>query len=450
MEPLLLVLVGCAGLAIRWRLCVGWGFAGSDSYGYARLADELVAHHRYALAHNEPLYWARPPLYAFFLALVHGGSGNGLRIQIGHVQVAQAILDVVAGGALAWATARKLGGRVAGVVAAAFVCLWPITFVFAGAVLTETLAMTLTLATVAPLALLRGRGRWLVSGAMVALSTLLRADGIFLALVPATAAIFERDWRTRARAGALALAAFALVWAPWPLRNLARFGAAHPFGAHLDRFSRPVEHPEGYWRWLASWADDWRPFTSPQACFFDGTCTPATSDLAGRGAFDRVDDRRRVDALFAMRRLPGLAREISDGFSELARERRRREPLRVLVWLPLSRAGNMWVAPHSEILSSDRLLPWPTVMRPLRDRFWELSLAFVVLVAAAALRLVCDRERRAFALALLVPMVARTLFLGWTAYCIPRYAVEGMALGFLLVAVAVGRARAPLTLPWRR
>ena len=47
-------------------------------------------------------------------------------------------------------------------------------------------------------------------------------DGLFLALAPALWAL--RGFRPRAQAAGLALAAFTLVFAPWPLRNLNRFG----------------------------------------------------------------------------------------------------------------------------------------------------------------------------------------------------------------------------------
>ena len=52
-------------------------FAGSDSYGYLKLADELRTHRRYALGPTpEPLHWARPPVFPIYLMLAKGEAGN--------------------------------------------------------------------------------------------------------------------------------------------------------------------------------------------------------------------------------------------------------------------------------------------------------------------------------------------------------------------------------------
>ena len=63
------------GLGLRLAMCRDYVFAGSDSYGYIKLADEWRAHGRYALGPEpEPLHYARPPLYSGFIALVKGSA----------------------------------------------------------------------------------------------------------------------------------------------------------------------------------------------------------------------------------------------------------------------------------------------------------------------------------------------------------------------------------------
>jgi hypothetical protein len=53
----------------------GFIFAGSDSYGYVGLANELITHHRYALAPPPaPLHWARPPGFPLYLVVVKGSA----------------------------------------------------------------------------------------------------------------------------------------------------------------------------------------------------------------------------------------------------------------------------------------------------------------------------------------------------------------------------------------
>ena len=76
---------------------------------------------------------------------------------------------------------------------------------------------------------------WLIgSGALVGFSTLARVDGLLLAIAPMTAwaLIVARsgagDWARVIGLGAAALGAFAIVVAPWALRNVAEFGAALP------------------------------------------------------------------------------------------------------------------------------------------------------------------------------------------------------------------------------
>lgn len=80
------------------------------------------------------------------------------------------------------------------------------------------------------------RGWLIVSGVLVGVSTLARIDGVLLAIAPATAWLIGMRWiawRTDERrpgwlAGIGSLLAFAVVVAPWGMRNLATFGALLP------------------------------------------------------------------------------------------------------------------------------------------------------------------------------------------------------------------------------
>src|SRR5678810_991084 len=59
-----------AGAALRFRIGYHWLFAGSDSYGYLKLADQLWQHGRFALSPADPPHLGRMPLYPMFLAVV--------------------------------------------------------------------------------------------------------------------------------------------------------------------------------------------------------------------------------------------------------------------------------------------------------------------------------------------------------------------------------------------
>ena len=432
LEAAAVLVLFLAGAAFRYKLVSHWVFAGSDSYGYVKIADELSVRHHFALAPPPaPLYWARLPLYPLFIAAVGGNTTLG-NIQWLRIEYAQLIVDLCGSGLLAWAVARRLAGKLAGLLALALVMLYPITALFVATALTETLAMTLTLAAIAPLVLMTSHWRFFFSGAVVGIATLLRADSILLAVAPAVAILSQPDHRLRA--GWLVLAGFALAFAPWPVRNLMQFGKPHLFGAHLSRFSQPVDHSSGYWNWLRTWGKDWVAFSTPQACFYDSDCALSAADLSAYGAFRHADDSTAVAQLLARRAAKGSAQEISDGFAALAQARIRRQPLRTLLWLPLQRASHMWVSLHDEVLQNPDWIPWPKVMRQLRKSFGLLSgiLVFALLLSAAALLL--QKNTRHAARLLVVPIAVRTLFLGWSGYCMPRYATEAMVLGFVLIA----------------
>jgi 4-amino-4-deoxy-L-arabinose transferase-like glycosyltransferase len=75
-------------------------------------------------------------------------------------------------------------------------------------------------------------GWWLVgAGVAAGLGTLARVDGLLLTVAPAVAWLLRTDWRStsgRLAWGFASAGAFAVVVAPWLLRNLATFGTAFP------------------------------------------------------------------------------------------------------------------------------------------------------------------------------------------------------------------------------
>jgi len=71
-EPLLVVILLLAGLSVR-AFCGSrsYVFAGSDSYGYNKLADQVRMEGRYALdPPPAPLHWARPWGYPLYMIIV--------------------------------------------------------------------------------------------------------------------------------------------------------------------------------------------------------------------------------------------------------------------------------------------------------------------------------------------------------------------------------------------
>lgn len=436
------------GGALRFHIATTWVFAGSDSYGYISLADELYQHGRLALGPDEPLAWWRPPLYALFIALCKGGipalSAEPMGVGWHRILKGQALVELLLMGPLLWAMARRIGGRMSAQLALALGMLFPITLVFVGAALTESLAMSLTVITIAPLVLLSHRPRLALGlyGIGVGLSLLLRSDGVLLSLAAIPLALSQSTHRDRLIAGGTAFLAFVLTVAPWGLRNQVHFGNPYLFGSHLDRTSRPVPHHKGYWNWLCSWAADWRPLTFGQACFYDLRCSWSPAIVERYDAFTSFDDRDEVERLSDLRRQEGISPAVSAGFAKLARQRALREPFRVSVVLPLSRMAHMWIDYHSEILQNPDWLPIPTVTRQLMPLFPTLVGFLLMFACTGFLALVRRPSHRVWGWTLVIPVVARSLILPYLGYAMPRYAVEAMVLCFILATA--GNAQ------WRR
>jgi 4-amino-4-deoxy-L-arabinose transferase-like glycosyltransferase len=441
-ELALVLALTAAGAAVRMRLVDhGFVFAGSDSYGYLNLADELRLHHRYALGPREPLHYGRMPLYAGFLALVKGDAqarvdGGSGWARITHAQIALDLLALP----LVYLMTRRLGGRAAAAAALALAALTPLSLLYTSAVLTESLATVLTIATLAPLILGAGRPRlWFpLAGVGAALSTLLRPDGVFL-LVPIAVAVLglAAPRRQRAIVGACALAAWTLVYAPWPVRNLARFGHAYPVGARVDRFTRPLPHYQGFWAWLWSWSEDSGPQTLPSTLYLNPPSVISVANFPA-SAFDDAGERATVAALFGERARHGLTAEVDDGFARLAQARAARHPLRVHLVLPTLRAYHMWISPYDELLQHP--LIWPL----LRRLGWSLVILRALLVVAAAVGLVGlwrAPSTRVAAVALGSWMAIRTAVLSYTLYSMARYTTQVIPIAFVVAAAGAAAWR---------
>jgi Dolichyl-phosphate-mannose-protein mannosyltransferase len=437
LEPTLVIALLLLGLYVRVRVVSdGWKFAGSDSYGYMKLAHELRTHGRYALGPPpQPLAWVRPPLYPIFLAIVQPATDtNASWTPILATQIALGLLTAL----MVYFLARRLAGPVAGLIGLAIAAANPWTPPFDAAMLTETLATFLSTATVTVIVFGAARPRrwWPVAGGLVALSTLLRPDGLMLAAAFAPPFFVARAaWREKALWAGVALAGFMLVFAPWPIRNVARFGQAHPFGGRIDRFTNPVENYEGFWAWLRSWSTDWAPMTTPTTCFYAEGCPNDLVLLRRLGAYDDVNDEAGVQALFERRYREGLSPAVSRGFQELADARRRAHPLRVEVWHPITRAWAMWVTGFHELYQGR--VAWPSGLGRTRPYLFQLSLVQWLLIVASGVWLSARQRTRADGGALFAAIGVRTLVLAYTFYCMPRYALEVMPLGWALIGGGV-------------
>lgn len=432
-------------------------FAG-DGWQYYHLAENLVHDHRYAFGPPPwPLANTRLPGYPLFVAAVAHGAPRFADGEVAlRVTRAQAVLDVLTA-LVAFLIARELGLRGARFLALALCAASPLLALCTSYILSETLAIFLT--TVVVWLLLRAARERLAlhlaaAAALCGLGLLVRADTVTLIpcfLVPL--ALSRAPRRERVRAALLAAAAAAAVFAPWPLRNLHRFGSAHLTGSQwVTHGGDPL--PTGAQAWLRTWV------VSPEDAA--GVAWPMTraTRIEARvfppDAADSPEERARVVALFDRYDRDGLiSPAVDDGLRELARDRRRRDPLRYYFKLPLRRVRELWwhPVPEWELPSTSPTLGLPAgragferlTHRPLLVALAGLLLLLLVPLPRALrpLHAPTETERspspsRVLALLALVAALVRTAVI---AFAVPggtqRYNLELLPLLLVLAAVAL-------------
>ena len=165
-----------------------------------------------------------PPLFLIYLA---GFSALGVRSVTGHLLVS-ALLGIAAV-AVAGMLGRRIGGERIGLIAAALVAVYPNTWRFDGALLSEG-AVILVVLVVVLLAYRFWDGptlwRLVAVGVAVGVATLARAELLLLVpmlVVPLALLVRPRRWRTRIGWAALASVVCLAVVVPWVGYNLSRF-----------------------------------------------------------------------------------------------------------------------------------------------------------------------------------------------------------------------------------
>lgn len=212
-----------AGLAVR-LLLVAWlhgeGLNVADERDYDALAVNLVDYGEYGFGQGQ-LSSLRPPV---FPALVAGLYKVGGEHNFTLVRMVNALLGVLIAYVVYW-MARRLYDEKTGLLAAAICAFYPSLVAVNGLVLTETL-FTLLMVTSCVLFeryLTTSSLGWLAAfGATLALASLTRS---VLWLFPGPLVLFLLVWApaprfsTRCIHAAVALLAFAIVMAPWTVRN---------------------------------------------------------------------------------------------------------------------------------------------------------------------------------------------------------------------------------------
>ena len=358
------------GLALRIFFLRRHAFLAGDSYLYQDIAQNWLHAHMYGLSTDtdpRPTL-IRLPGYPAIVAALAWIFDRWLQADPGTMRSFLPVLwlQVVADlgtCCIAALIARRMFGRRAAVAALALGCLCPFTANYTAVPLTETFTLfCLALA-------FRGLQRWmdrpafgrvaLIACALSA-SVLLRPDQGLLAVAVVGAMLLapQIERRTRLKAAVICALLASVPFVPWTIRNARTFGVFQPLAPKLA--NDPGEVPSlGFQRWYRTWAVD---FSSTQDAYWKyPEDTVRMDDLPDR-AFDSAAERARVaDLLGQTAATHKLNASIEDAFTQLARERAHRHPLRTHLVMPVARLTNMVLHPRVEML-------------PVPERWWQYSL----------------------------------------------------------------------------
>jgi len=166
----------------------------------------------------------RPPLFPFVLSLLFRAAGHAT----GPARVLNVLLGVLVVALLYALTSLRFGRSVA-MVAAGIASIHPFLVFISAYVLTENLYIVLwllALLAVGPPKPMPSLRRIALFAVLAALATLTRPTGlpVFAFLTAGYVLAWQPAWKRSARAVLLAVAVFAVVLAPWTLRNARGFG----------------------------------------------------------------------------------------------------------------------------------------------------------------------------------------------------------------------------------
>jgi Dolichyl-phosphate-mannose-protein mannosyltransferase len=218
-------------LALGLGLRVGYASEGRDyqppdSRAYARIAESLYRDGSFDASAPGGRGEVQPsssysPGLPFLVAGVYGLSG-GVHLTLARVMLA---LLAAASVLLAYLLGRRLGGPLAGLLAAFALAIYPALIEYQGLLLTEPLASFLLPAGL--LLFLRAREgdeawAWAGAGALMGILALVRPEYLVVALLLPVLGLLGGGAATRRRLsmGALMLVATLVVLAPWTVRNL--------------------------------------------------------------------------------------------------------------------------------------------------------------------------------------------------------------------------------------
>jgi hypothetical protein len=398
------------------------GFGG-DAKQYYQVAASLQKKGTLSFDGTTP-EWTRLPGYPVLLwALQLGPEGDRAagRRWLTRAQWLNLLVDVALAG-LVVLLGRALGaGRWAWAGGAAWL-LQPWATLTATIPLSDLTGSFLAVACLcAALWAMEGRARrFLLPGALAAAAQYVRGDAILLVPLLALAALLRWNWR----GAALGVGTYLVLFAAWPVRNLAVFGTPHWLGGGTN-----IDVRGGYFdrtavmAWMRTWA------ASEQATVGVGWRFPFRPVSLADLPPDAVDAEELPELREILSRYSAAGGQLDDPLrgrlSHLAAARAWRHPLRTFMFLPLRRMALMLFPPRDGF----GLGPLPALAH-----FRPLYIAGDALLTVAAL-LALFRTRRQRATQLAGAYLAMRLFLvGWMPTAEPRYFLPALPVIYALAA----------------
>lgn len=354
--PVLFILL----LAFGWRvaLVIRFPHAAVDEIRYTAPAVNMLAGRGFSSDTSEPYLPSEHtvPLYPIFIAGVYavfGQNNLAVRIAQGAIDVATCLLVAFIAFSLAPDSLRKPAAIFALII---YGFLSWFTVFWTRYVLTETLAIFLTMLAVALSiwAARKGRWRWLIVGAICGLTVLTRADSVLLVFAFVLFLAFQIV-RQRSSLGVAGLLFFcvglSLILMPWVVRNYLAFKKFQPLA---NAYGKPRGEyvPTGYLLWIRTWMIDETNYHATDLVFHPGNRDFDPRQLPDE-VFDSAEEREEVSQLIARYNQKGeMTPELSEEFRTVANQRIKRAPLRFYLWLPLKRLTSMWL---TGFVTSNRL-----------------------------------------------------------------------------------------------
>ena len=284
---------------------------------------------------------------------------------------------------------------------------------------------------------------WILCGIAIAFGILLRPDGGILlgALLVylGWGAVREKmSLRAAAFAGTVVVVISLAPLIPWALRNWRTMGIFEPLAPVYA--NSPGEFvPHGFIRWQKTWIVD---YSSVEDVWFHVPGDELSIDALPSRAFDANAERRRTGQLFAeYNQTKTISPALDSQFAALASQRISAHPLRYYVWLPLLRALDLWVRPHTEMLPLDS--HWWQFDQDLHDSIFGTAIGllgwFYVAAALLALR---PGVRVRYAGLFIAFFILRSAFLAYMPNPEQRYMLE--CFPALLVFAAAGLGTRPV------